>query len=182
MKGAVSPFFVGEYMNANDEWYTPPDILDRVREVLGTIDLDPASNPTAQTLVNAKKYYTKEQNGLTHPWEGNVWINPPYSAALIKKFTAKFFEEYQAGNVKQGIMLTNSGTDTLWNKPLQNGVQLYTNGRISFLQPDLTPKGKGGRGQCFTYFGPNPKKFIEVFTRDEFCWCPNLTLLGEAKL
>lgn len=55
---------------------------------------------------------------------------------------------------------------------------MYTNGRISFIQPDGTEKGKGSRGQCFTYLGTNIDKFIEVFTRDNFCWCPNLSLRG----
>ena len=83
-------------------------------------------------------------------------------APFIKKFTKKFLEEYENGNMVEGIMLTNSGTDTLWALPLQQGLQAYTNGRISFLQPDLTEKGKGSRGQLFTYLGPNPDKFIEV--------------------
>lgn len=163
-------------MNSNDEWYTPDHILEKAREVLGTIDLDPASSLIAQSRVNAGSFLTKEQNGLLVPWQGKVWCNPPYSAALIKKFTAKFLEEYQKGNMVEGIMLTNSGTDTLWNKPLAQGVQAYTIGRISFLQPDGTQKATGSRGQCFTYFGPNPSKFIEVFTRDNFCWVPNLCL------
>ena len=160
------------------EWYTPPYVMEKVREVLGTIDLDPASSLIANNTVKAEHYYTKETNGLIHPWVGNVWCNPPYSAALIKKFTHKYLEEYGKGNMLQGIMLTNSGTDTLWNGPLQRGIQVYTNGRISFIQPDGTEKGKGSRGQCFTYLGTNIDKFIEVFTRDNFCWCPNLSLRG----
>lgn len=164
-------------MNSNNEWYTPDYVLDNVREVLGTIDLDPATSHTAQDRVQATNFYTEENNGLNFPWMGQVWCNPPYSAALIKKFTAKFASEYSNGNMKEGIILTNSGTDTLWNVPLSAGVQAYTLGRISFIQPDGTEKGKGGRGQCFTYFGKNPGKFIEVFTKDNFCWVPNLSLI-----
>lgn len=163
-------------MNSNDEWYTPSHILDLAREVMGSIDLDPATSSVAQLRVNATSFLTKEQDGLSSPWKGRVWCNPPYSAALIKKFTAKFLEEYQKGNLIEGIMLTNSGTDTQWNKPLSKGVQAYTVGRISFLQPDGTQKATGSRGQCFTYLGPNPDKFIEVFTRNNFCWVPNLCL------
>lgn len=165
--------------NKNDEWYTPTYILDKVREVLGHIDLDPASNLIAQQRVMATHYYTKSTNGLSHPWNGKVWCNPPYSASLLKHFTAKFLGEYELGNLKEGIMLTNSGTDTQWNIPLRKGTQVYTEGRISFLQPDGTEKGKSSRGQCFTYLGPNPTKFIEVFTREGFCWCPNIHLKGE---
>lgn len=163
--------------NSNDEWYTPLTIVEKAKLVLGTIDVDPASNEITQQYIKAKTFYTKEINGLDKPWNGTVWCNPPYSASLLKKFTAKFLGEYELGNMKEGIMLTNSGTDTKWNIPLQKGVQLYTNGRISFMLPDGTYKDKGSRGQCFTYLGPNPLKFIKVFTEDNFCWCPNLSLL-----
>lgn len=160
----------------NNEWYTPGWIIDLAKEVLGRIDLDPASNNIANMTVLAHDFYTKETDGLKCPWNGQVWCNPPYSPALIKKFTAKFLEEYESGNMKEGIILTNSGTDTLWNIPLAKGVQAYTLGRISFLMPDGSEKGKGSRGSVFTYFGPNKDKFIEVFTRNNFCWIPNLCL------
>ena len=145
------------------EWYTPPNIIDLAREVLGNINVDPASNEIAQAWIKADTFFTEDTNGLDKPWKGKVWVNPPYSSSLIKKFTKKFLDEYINGTMVEGIMLTNSGTDTLWNIPLQKGLQAYTNGRISFLQPDLTEKGKGSRGSLFTYLGPNPKKFIEVF-------------------
>ena len=164
-------------MTMQCEWYTRPEIIDLAREVLGHINVDPASNLIAQEWIKADTFFTEDTNGLDKPWKGKVWVNPPYSSSLIKKFTKKFLDEYINGNMVEGIMLTNSGTDTLWNIPLQKGLQAYTNGRISFLQPDLTEKGKGSRGQLFTYLGPNPKKFIEVFTRDNFCWIPNLYLI-----
>ena len=163
-------------MNKTDEWYTPDAILDKARLVLGEIELDPASCLIAQDRVKAKNFFTEETNGLLQPWKGKIWCNPPYSAALIKKFTAKFLQEYQSGNMTEGIMLTNSGTDTQWNLPLSKGIQAYTIGRISFLQPDGTQKATGSRGSLFTYLGPNPDKFIEVFTASNFCWVPNLSL------
>ena len=164
-------------MTMQCEWYTRPEIIDLAREVLGHINVDPASNLIAQEWIKADTFFTEDTNGLDKPWKGKVWVNPPYSSSLIKKFTKKFLDEYINGNMVEGIMLTNSGSDTLWNIPLQKGLQAYTNGRISFLQPDLTEKGKGSRGSLFTYLGPNPKKFIEVFTRDNFCWIPNLYLI-----
>lgn len=164
-------------MTMQCEWYTPPNIIDLAREVLGHINVDPASNLIAQEWIKADTFFTEDTNGLDKPWKGKVWVNPPYSSSLIKKFTKKFLDEYINGTMVEGIMLTNSGSDTLWNIPLQKGLQAYTNGRISFLQPDLTEKGKGSRGSLFTYLGPNPKKFIEVFTRDNFCWIPNLYLI-----
>jgi phage N-6-adenine-methyltransferase len=163
-------------MNKNDEWYTPVYIIDLVREVLGDINVDPASHSIAQEYIQANTYYTEQTNGLNKDWEGTVWCNPPYSAKLIKQFTAKFVSEFEKGNMTEGIILTNSGTDTGWNQTIKGGIQAYTFGRIEFRQPDGTSRGKGGRGQVFTYFGKNPDKFIEVFTRKGFCWVPNLSL------
>lgn len=161
----------------NVEWYTPEDILERVRNVLGNIDLDPATSEIAQQRVKASNYFTVEDDGLNKDWIGKVYCNPPYDQTRLKKFTKKFLDSYTQGQMDEGIMLTNSGTDTQWNTPLSQGVQVYTRGRIKFVQPDGTLKGAGSRGHLFTYFGPNPLKFIEEFTYDGFCWLPNANLI-----
>jgi hypothetical protein len=44
------------------EWYTPPEYLDRVRAMLGDIDLDPASSEIAQETVKAKHYFTRVES------------------------------------------------------------------------------------------------------------------------
>ena len=62
--------------------YTPAKEVEAAREVLGTIDLDPASNPQAQETVKAEKFFTEDDDGLSKEWDGNVWLNPPYHRAL----------------------------------------------------------------------------------------------------
>ncbi len=59
------------------EHFTPPEIVEAARDVLGTIDLDPASCALANRIVRAKAIFTKRRNGLTKPWYGNVFLNPP---------------------------------------------------------------------------------------------------------
>jgi hypothetical protein len=63
------------------EWYTPPIYIEMARQVLGNINLDPASNHTAQEWIDAEAYYTKEDNGLIQPWFGSIWLNPPYGSS-----------------------------------------------------------------------------------------------------
>lgn len=56
-----------------DEWLTPPEII----ESLGRFDLDPCS-PIERPWDMAANHYTIDDNGLTKPWHGRVWCNPPY--------------------------------------------------------------------------------------------------------
>ncbi len=60
-------------MQKNYEWLTPPEIIS----ALGEFDLDPCA-PVVRPWPMAKKHYTILDNGLIQPWEGRVWLNPPY--------------------------------------------------------------------------------------------------------
>ena len=57
-----------------DEWYTPKYFFDSIGL---EFDLDPC-HPDKTTFVPVKKYYTKEQDGLSRDWHGLVWLNPPF--------------------------------------------------------------------------------------------------------
>ena len=61
---------------------TPRKYIETVRRVLGGIDCDPASNFTAQKIVQAGTFYTLADNGLLHPWYGRTFLNGPYDDLL----------------------------------------------------------------------------------------------------
>lgn len=147
-----------------NEWYTPPDIIEAAREVLGAFDLDPASNDTAQETVRAKKYFTQDDDGLTQEWHGCVWLNPPYSQPAITHFVEKLVAEYQSGRVTEAILLTHNYTDTSWFHTAASACTAvcFTRGRIAFLSP-TGEKAAPTQGQAFTYFGDNVEKFREHF-------------------
>lgn len=149
----------------NNEWYTPADLIERARRVFGgRIDLDPASNPAAQEVVKAGKFYTAEQNGLAFPWEGTVWLNPPYSAALIKQFAKKLAYEWYAGMMTEAIVLTNNATETVWFQTIAEitAAVCFPRGRVRFWAPDKPP-ATPLQGQVISYIGPNPYTFLEEF-------------------
>lgn len=60
------------------EYYTPPEIV----HALGEFDLDPCYPIMPLPWQTAKKVYTKEDDGLLMPWDGRVWLNPPYGREL----------------------------------------------------------------------------------------------------
>lgn len=147
-----------------DEWYTPPDVIALVRKVLGTIDLDPASNEHAQKTVKAKNYFTKADNALEQKWEGKVFCNPPYSMPLIEQFTKKLTASYDSKNVTDAIYLVNNCTDAAWCQSLlEDFPACFTAGRISFLDRS-GQKFATRQGQAIFYLGPKPATFSVVFS------------------
>jgi len=149
----------------NNQWFTPQQYIELARQVLGEIDLDPASHPKAQECVRAAKFFTHEDDGLKHEWHGRVWMNPPYSQPEIAQFIAKFIAEFSAGKVSEGILLTHNCSDTRWFHQAIGAASrvCFTRGRISFISPDgeiASPV----QGQTFFYLGQNAERFENVFS------------------
>lgn len=152
------------YNSGNNEWYTPQKYIEMARTVLGYIDLDPASSKIANEIVKADRYFTAEENGLSQVWYGKVWMNPPYSKELIGEFTKKFADEYEAGNIIEGIVLVNNATETAWFTDMIRSASavVFPRGRILYYSPKKEI-GAPLQGQAFIYFGWNADRFLEIF-------------------
>ena len=146
-----------------DDWCTPIEYVDAVREVLGTIDLDPATNEYGQSIIGASKFYTKQDDGLVHEWRGRVFLNPPYSVPMIDKFASKLLAEYMTGNVTEAIVLTNNSTETQWFQGLLSVCQVvcFPSRRLKFWK-NGNEVFATRQGQAFFYFGTSDK-FAKVF-------------------
>lgn len=147
----------------DEENYTPAEYIERARIVMGSINTDPASNKLAQEIVMSDTYYTKDEDGLSKSWEGNIFLNPPYSHGVVDKFISKLIEELD--ETKQAILLTNNNTDTKWFHEAANNCALmcFTKGRISFYKEEGV-RTSPVNGQTFFYFGPNTDLFKEIFS------------------
>jgi hypothetical protein len=145
----------------DNDWFTPIKYLDLAREVMGDIDLDPASHPIAQKVIRATRFFTKHDDGLIKPWEGRVWLNPPYAQPLIKQFTDKLLA---SGGVTEAILLTHNCTDTAWFHQAAGAAAriCFTRGRIRFEAPDGAVAAPT-QGQAFFYFGESPEVFANIF-------------------
>lgn len=173
------------YNSGNNEWYTPAYIVEAARAVLGGIDLDPASTEAANEVVQATTYYTAEQDGLTRPWAGRVWMNPPYASGLIERFTEKLWEEVIAGRIEAACVLTNNATETKWFTTLASvaSAVCFPEGRVKFWSPckdSATPL----QGQAVIYIGDNEAAFSREFEEIGTVWIKSVarSVIGNAHL
>lgn len=156
----------------NNEYYTPQKYVDAARDVLGSIDLDPASCDLANQTVKAANYFTAETDGLNQNWQGNIFMNPPFATGLIEKFVDKLLVELESGNVVSAIVLVDNATETKWFCNLASRADsiCFTNHRINFMQSNgQIEKGSPTRGQAFLLFNGDRDKFVDVFS--QFGWC-----------
>jgi len=152
--------------NSGDpEWYTNADLIAAARQVLGGIDLDPASSDIAQQVVCAGRYFTVDNDGLAQDWSGRVWMNPPYTARLIDRFVFKLLEHHATGDVPAAIVLTNNSTDTGWWQALadRSTAVCHLRGRRWFYSPD-GETGSPLQGQTLCYLGDDPAGFEISFS------------------
>lgn len=112
----------------SDDCYTPRWIFDTMGI---TFDLDPACPPDGPVNVPAARYYTAADDGLAQPWEGRVWLNPPYSKPT--PWIARWIEH---GN---GVLLVPSSKSHWWNSLGTSAARAVYLGQVSFVRPGTKP-------------------------------------------
>jgi hypothetical protein len=97
---------------------TPIPIIESVRYVLDSIDLDPASDEVINKSIQASEIFTYENDGFAKEWKAkNVWLNPPgksYSKTLGKEIKAsqwirKLHQEYKENRIQNALVLVYRG-------------------------------------------------------------------------
>lgn len=162
-----------QHSSRSDRWFTPPYILDLVREVLGVIGLDPASEETANEHVGALRFFT--ENALSREWKANtVFLNPPGSKVGNQSQSALFWQklvkEFECGNVKEAIFMGFS-VELLAvaqgygvKSPLEYTICVPAK-RIKFIDPTSPGKSSPSHSNVIVYLGPNKEKFCKVFSK-----------------
>lgn len=137
--------------NKNDHWLTPQPII----ELLGPFDLDPCCPPlmpwrTAKKMLTngaptgwekklLKHHFVHKMktvkpvlgNGLEDKWEGEVFLNNPFSLPLP-------WMEKMAAYARGVVLAPAKSTDTKWAQLLLStcDIVLFLDERINFCYPD----------------------------------------------
>jgi hypothetical protein len=144
---------IPQHSSATQEHFTPQGVVDRARRLLGGFDLDPASCPEANERVMASRFLTRDDDGLSVPWAGRVFLNPPGGKlkrvgdrwvevkagpgkSSMQVWWDKLVEEYQCGRVEAalfvGFTLEILRTSQSCRRPVQDFARCYPKERLPF--------------------------------------------------
>ena len=108
---------------------TPKYLFDRISSIFN-FSLDVCALPENAKCEN---YYTPKDDGLSKPWGGGVWCNPPYGRE-ISSWVKKAYEESQKEYNSFVLMLLPARTDTKWWWDWVQGkaTLFFIKGRVKF--------------------------------------------------
>lgn len=117
-------------VGASDEWYTPPEIFNR----LGLyFDLDPCSANSPFECVPAHVKHMKHHDGLKLFWHGMVFMNLPFGGRNGHvPWLVKFLEH---GN---GVAIVRAYTSSAWfhDYAVNAETMCFPRGKTKFIRPD----------------------------------------------
>ena len=145
------------YTSNSDEHYTPKKIVETVLKCFVKVDLDPCSNSRMWPNVPSTKQYLQCHDGLSLPWYGKVFVNPPYSA--VGAWVDKCLLEHRKYGAEI-LLLVAFRTDTKWFQKLSNFSVCFIDGRLKFVgnnNPATFPS-------CVFYLGDDHHSFVSSFS------------------
>lgn len=141
----------------SDDCYTPRWVFD----AMGLrFDLDVAAPPGGPWHVPADRYYTAEDDGLTQPWDGLVWCNPPYSTA--KDWVARWIAH------DRGALMTQVASGQSWRSLLYSAADAIYIGRVDFTRPDGSVLKFGWTPICVAFRGVGTEPAERLAAADKF--------------
>jgi hypothetical protein len=139
--------------------------VDKVRAVLGEIDLDPFSCAGANLTVKANRYFCAGSAPFKRDWRAKtIFMSPPEK--LLLKAARRFLKNWRRGHFEQAIVLVNEAPDRLWYNLLVSHADAIcvTRKPIPFNTPSGGSQTSGAGMQAFLLFGPDRKFFRSIFT------------------
>ena len=122
---------------SENDFISPPELIATTAAFFGgSIDLDPASSESANSVVQADRFFTWKENGLNQPWKADsVFLYPPkntLSGAEQPKDTRLFRKNLRFKKSAQRVWL-----ELCYNKWLRNefgqGIIFLTSSEVALL-------------------------------------------------
>lgn len=143
-----------EALGQSDEWYTPKYIFDAL---LTVFDLDVAAPSDGTRNVPCKRWLTKADDGLTAPWDGFVWMNPPFGGRnSLAPWLDRFFTH------GDGVALTPDRTSAPWFQSAWSRADaVMFLPKVKFERPDGSLGKSPSTGTALWFIGPNAKRAFD---------------------
>lgn len=140
--------------------------MDCIATLWGAPDTDPCSNE--RSIVHAPLRYQLPQDGLSLPWLGRVYCNPPYSdpGPWVEKCMA---HAQASGDGVIACVIADPSTrwwrKAIWrpSEPLASAV-CFPDHRIRFLPPPGANVSSMSRPVALPYWGPDAPGFARAFS------------------
>jgi DNA N-6-adenine-methyltransferase (Dam) len=139
----------------SSEWFTPKEIFTALKL---EFDLDPCS-PGPDHWVPARKIYTEAEDGLHQPWEGVVFMNPPFGGRNGHVPWLRRFLDH--GN---GIAIVRAYTSSGWWHDHMPRAELicFPRGKTKFIRPDGSIGRAPGHGVALIGMGDVARSALEA--------------------
>ncbi len=133
-----------------DEWATPPSLVHELEKVFGQFELDPCCRILT---AKAPEFCTLEDDGLSVPWWGRVWLNPPYSNPA--PWLDKAGREVEHPGCDLVVALLPARTDTQWfhELVLPKAEVCFLRGRVAWLGWAGRPIGRSKDPSILAVYG-----------------------------
>ena len=117
----------GVFSSNTDEWATPQALFAALDAEFG-FTLDPCALPCS---AKCERYFTPDDDGLSRPWEGVVFMNPPYGRDIGKWVEKAWLEALRGATV---VCLIPARTDTAyWHDFVMKADEVrFIRGRLHF--------------------------------------------------
>ena len=169
--------------NLRMEYYTPRWLTAHIHRFWEKgIDLDPTSSWTANEVIQAKHFFTKEDGDFTveTDWKADtLYMNPPFDKISGERFVTKFGIEWDKGNIGEALILIPA-TGGQWLEPLMSKASniLIPRKRLTFWNKEA--KGLSPRYSTYLlYFGRRSEVAKSIFEQD-FHFLNNTPMAGES--
>jgi len=129
----------------SEVWLSPPYVLT----ALGPFDMDPCAALERPDWSGARKVYTIRDDGLSKPWEGRVWLNPPYGPKV-----GQWLKRLAAHGNGIAMIFARTETDMFFEHVWQSAhAVFFFRGRVNFHFPNGTkaPSNSGAPSVLVAY-------------------------------